>query len=240
MKPVLVVRHVPHEGLGLLSELLREAHLAYSYLDMFDAPPRHVDVSRLAAMVVMGGPMNVDQTDRFPHLAHEVEWIREAVQTGLPVLGICLGSQLLAKALGARVYPAPHKEIGWCEVETTEEAAGDPLFSVCGEVETVFQWHGDTFDLPEGAVWLARGGDVPHQAFRYGPRAWGLQFHVEITPSVLDMWLREPGMCAEVADLPGVDIDDIELCAAREFPRLLDLGRRMLRGFVELCGQPVA
>jgi GMP synthase (glutamine-hydrolysing) len=235
MKPILVLRHVPHEGPGLLADLLREAGLTYSYLDLYDNPPRQLDVSRLAALVVMGGPMNVDETARHPFLAHELEWIRAAVQSHLPVLGICLGAQLLAKALGARVYPAARKEIGWHEIELTEAAAGDPLFAACGPRETVFQWHGDTFDLPAGAVCLAQSAAAPQQAFRYGRSAWGLQFHIEITPALLDLWLREPGMCAELAGTAEADAGKIRSRAADEFPRLDRLGRRMLAPLVALC-----
>ena len=235
MKPILVLRHVPHEGLGLIADLLREAGLTYSYLDLFDNPPRHVDVSRLAALVVMGGPMNVDETVKHSYLAHELEWIRAAVLSGLPVLGICLGSQLLAKALGARVYAAERKEIGWYEIELLSAAADDPLLGDCRPRETVFQWHGDTFDLPEGSAWLARSDDAAHQAFRYGAQAWGLQFHVELTPQVLDLWLREPGMCAELERLSYIDRDEIRRRAELEFPQLMRLGRNALSSFVELC-----
>jgi GMP synthase (glutamine-hydrolysing) len=235
MKPVLVLRHVPYEALGLLADVLREQHLAYSYLDMFEAPPRHIDVTRLSGMVVLGGPMNADETDKYPFLAHEIEWIQQAVGSGLPVLGVCLGSQLLAKALGARVYPAARKEIGWLMIDMTEAAGDDPLFAACKPTETVFQWHGDTFDLPEGATWLARSDVVPHQAFRFGRCAWGLQFHVELTPVEFDMWLREPDMCGEMDRLEGIDGDEIERRAEKELPRLLDLGRRLLTPFAALC-----
>ncbi|MEQ8789354.1 MAG: type 1 glutamine amidotransferase [Pirellulaceae bacterium] len=235
MKPVLVLRQVPHEGLGLLAEVLREHHVAYSYLDLFDDPPHHVDVSRLSGLVILGGPMNADQTDEHPFLAHEVQWIGEAVGRGLPVLGICLGSQLLAKALGASVYAAERKEIGWCTVEMTEAAGDDPLLATCGPRETVFQWHGDTFDLPPGATWLARSDVAPNQAFRFGRSVWGLQFHIELTPVEFDMWLREPGMCGEIAHLDYVDGDEIERRAVDEFPRLQQLGRRILSPFAALC-----
>lgn len=235
MKPVLVLRHVPYEGLGLLADVLRAEHLTYSYLDMYEEPPRHLDVTRLGGLVVLGGPMNADETDKYPYLAHELEWIREAVQRNLPVLGVCLGAQLLAKALGARVYAAPQKEIGWFSVDMTGAAGDDPLLSACQTRETVFQWHGDTFDLPEGAVWLARSEVAPHQAFRFGRCAWGLQFHVELTPAELDLWLREPDMCGETAHLDLHASEEIERRAATEFPRLNELGRRMLTPFAVLC-----
>ena len=111
----------------------------------------------------------------------------------LPLLGICLGAQLLAKALGASVYRNPVKEIGFRNVELTAAAGGDRLFGGRGPAETVFLWHADTFDLPRGAVRLARGEQCPEQAFRYGESAYGVQFHVEMTPELLEAWLREPG-----------------------------------------------
>ena len=114
--------------------------------------------------------MSANDVDQYPFLAAEVEWIQQAMRQQLPVLGICLGSQLLAKAMGAKVYPNKIKEIGWYPLNMLPATAEDPLFAGCEGTETVFQWHGDTFDLPPGAVLLAQSELCKHQAFRVGPR----------------------------------------------------------------------
>ncbi|MCR4413361.1 MAG: gamma-glutamyl-gamma-aminobutyrate hydrolase family protein, partial [Thermoguttaceae bacterium] len=113
MPPILVLQHAPHETLGSLEQHLREAGLAWRTLELFREVPRSVDLDGAAGLVVLGGPMNVDETGRYPFLVPEVAWIRQAIDIGMPLLGICLGAQLLAKALGARVYPNGVKEIGW-------------------------------------------------------------------------------------------------------------------------------
>jgi GMP synthase (glutamine-hydrolysing) len=235
MKPVVALRHVPHEGLGLLEGVFREHGLVYRVLDLPQDAPRSFNPDQLAGLVVLGGPMNVDQTDRFPYLAEEVQWIRQAVAADLPVLGICLGSQLLAKALGSHVYANSVKEIGWYPVELTSEAAGDPLFSDSGAIETVFQWHGDTFDLPDGAILLATAPACRHQAFRHGAHAYGLQFHIEVSDEIIADWLHQPGNCGELAGLDYIDPDEIRRQTPEKLPAMQALGRRVLGRWAGLC-----
>lgn len=238
MPPVLALRHVPHEGLGAIADALRHAQLECQLVDLFDSSPRPTfSPDHLAGLIVMGGPMNVDQTDEYPFLAEELVWIRQAIDADLPVLGVCLGSQLLAKALGSSVYPNRIKEIGWYDVQLTAEAASDPLFGQCGPIETVFQWHGDTFDLPVGAVQLARGEACENQAFRYGARAYGLQFHIEVTPEIIGQWLGEPGNCGELSELDYIDAEAIRRETPSRAPALADLGQRVLGQFAGLCKQ---
>ena len=172
--------------------------------------------------------MNVDETARYPFLADEVNWIRQAIAAELPVLGVCLGSQLLAKALGSRVYANRIKEIGWYEIELTAAARGDALFGGCRPQETVFQWHGDTFDLPPRAVQLARGAECENQAFRFGSTAYGLQFHVEVTPEIVANWLGEPGNCGEVDGLDYIDPAAIRRQTPERIAALAPLAERVL------------
>jgi GMP synthase (glutamine-hydrolysing) len=235
MKPVLALRHVAHEGLGTIEDVLRREQLVFSVVDLFRESLRTFNPEQLAGLIVMGGPMNVDETDRHPFLADEVKWIRQSVDSGLPVLGICLGSQLLAKALGSRVYPNRVKEIGWYEIGLTAATESDPLLGDCRPTETVFQWHGDTFDLPEGAVQLARSEQCENQAFRYGRAAYGLQFHLEVTPEIIASWLGEPGNCGELDGLDYIDPEAIRRQTPERIDPLKSLGDRVLGRFAALC-----
>lgn len=235
MKPVFVLRNVSHETAGSLESHLAEAGMEVRYFDLFRNTPRRLPLQEAAALVVMGGPMSVHEVEQYPFLAAEINWIQQAVEQQVPLLGICLGSQLLAKATGAKVYPNRAKEIGWYPLEMLPAAAEDPLFVGCQGKETVFQWHGDTFDLPPGAVLLARSALCKHQAFRVGPCAWGLQFHIEMTPDMVDSWLREPGNCGELAQLDYIDPVAIHAATSREFPKMQQLGRRVLPRFAAMC-----
>lgn len=235
MKPILVLQHVPHEGIGSLETYLAEAGLPVQYIKLFDVVPDSLELENAAALIVMGGPMNVDEVEKFPFLAKEIEWLREATARNMPVLGICLGSQLLAKSLGARVYAHGVKEIGWYELELTVEAEADPLFAGSKPTETVFQWHGDTFDLPPGSVHLARSERCRHQAFRWGRNAYGFQFHIEMTPDMVESWLDEPQNCCELTPLTYIDPKRIRAETARRFPEMQSLGDRVLRRFTAIC-----
>jgi GMP synthase (glutamine-hydrolysing) len=235
MKPVLALRHVAHEGLGTIEDVLRRENLVFSVVDLFHESLRTFHPEQLAGLIVMGGPMNVDETDRHPFLADEVKWIRQSVDAGLPVLGVCLGSQLLAKALGSRVYPNRVKEIGWYEIELAAAANGDFLFGDCRPTETVFQWHGDTFDLPDGAVQLARGEQCENQAFRFGGTAYGLQFHLEVTPEIIASWLGEPGNSGELDGLDYIDPEAIRRQTPERMGPLKSLADRILGRFAALC-----
>ncbi len=135
--------------------------------------------------------MNVYEEDRYPFLRGKDLLIKEAIQRGKHILGICLGAQLIAKALGAKVTKAPSKEIGWYDVSLTEEGCRDPLFASLPKTFPVFQWHEDTFEIPRGGKLLATSTAVPSQAFRYGENAYGLQFHLEVTTEMIRAWMEE-------------------------------------------------
>jgi GMP synthase-like glutamine amidotransferase len=174
-----VIQHVEFEGPGLIAPVAArhcvglDVHCLYAG----DSVPR---LDSLGGLVVMGGPMSAGDTPAHPHLAEERALMAEAVEAGLPVLGVCLGAQLLARALGAGVFRGEHAEVGLGEVELTREGRADPILGPAGSPLPVLHWHQDTFDLPEGAVRLAGSHHYPNQAFRVGPLAYGLQFHVEL------------------------------------------------------------
>jgi GMP synthase (glutamine-hydrolysing) len=141
--------------------------------------------------------------DPLPGLAAELALLQQALKAGAPLLGICLGAQLIAKALGARVYRNAQKEIGWAPIHFTEAGQADPLFQGMEPEETFFHWHGETFDLPQGAEWLAYSEGCRHQAYRYRSNVYGLQFHPEVTAEMIADWCAQPLNCGDVADLEG-------------------------------------
>jgi GMP synthase (glutamine-hydrolysing) len=190
MKKVLVFRHAAHEGLGTIEPVLRENGVRLDYVDLFQKDSVPAAVRGYDALISMGGPMNADQTHDYPFLLKERALIRAAVDQGVLVVGICLGAQLIARALGTRVYAGVKKEIGWFPIKLTEEGRKDPLFKNLSVSDLiVFQWHGDTFDLPNGSALLASSPLFPHQAFRFRNSAYAFQFHIEVTREMIDDWI---------------------------------------------------
>lgn len=198
-RPLLVVQHAAWEGPHrILGHFAKSAVLERNLVDQGGQLP---PVSEVSGAVFMGGPMSANDTDRLPALGQEIAWLDEALQMELPVLGICLGSQLLARTLGATVRPALVKEIGWAPV--TIHAPTDALVGHLAPSSTVLHWHGEVFDPPPGAAVLASSPAAACQAFRVGRRAWGLLFHPEADISLVDRWLAEPAMRADAEDTLG-------------------------------------
>ncbi len=196
MNPVLCVRNDRDDTLGITVAALAEHGVPVMRLNAFEAEPRWPGLDEISGLMVFGGELNADEIERYPHLLTQRDLMRHAVDAGLPVLGICLGGQMLARALDARVYRAPLRELGFKPVRITEAGEVDPLLGAFHSGDRVFQWHEDTFDLPDGAELLAAGDDVPVQAFRMGRNVWGVQFHFEVDAGGVDAWLRvaEPGL----------------------------------------------
>ncbi|MDX2168270.1 MAG: gamma-glutamyl-gamma-aminobutyrate hydrolase family protein [Deltaproteobacteria bacterium] len=188
MPRALVLQHVAVEGPAALGEALQRRGVELQAVRIFAGEPVPAQLEA-DALVVMGGPMGVYESDRYPHLSDELRLIEATLGQGRPVIGTCLGSQLLAAALGARVYPNTRKEIGWYEVELAAAARDDRLFAAAPPRFTPVHWHGDIFDLPNGAVRLARSAISPTQAYRYGDNAYGLLFHLELRRPHLDSWM---------------------------------------------------
>jgi GMP synthase (glutamine-hydrolysing) len=188
MPTALVLQHVAVEGPGALGDALRARGVRLQTVRVFagEPVPARCDAD---ALVVMGGSMGVYESDAYPHLTEELRLIEATLSAGRPVIGTCLGSQLLASALGARVYPNTRKEIGWYDVELADAARDDSLLAGLPRRFTPLHWHGDIFDLPPGAVPLARSDITPHQAFRHGANVYGLLFHLELDRPQLDSWM---------------------------------------------------
>lgn len=203
MRRVLVFQHVAHEILGTLDPLLKSAGFRIRYVNFGRDPRARPNLDGYHGLVVLGGPMHVDQADRHPHLRTEAEAIRDALDRDIPILGICLGAQLLAHALGAPVGPAIRKEIGWHDVSVSPLGRADPLFSTFAATERIFQWHGDTFEIPRGAEHLASSELCANQAFRWGDKAYGLQFHLEVDAPLIERWLSIPEHRAEIENSCG-------------------------------------
>ncbi|OGW76870.1 MAG: hypothetical protein A3J52_02700 [Omnitrophica bacterium RIFCSPHIGHO2_02_FULL_49_9] len=192
MKQVLVFRHVPHEGLGTMESFLTHAGVDIRYCDLFSGQVPPKDVGGIDFVISMGGPMNVYETERYPFLDSECSFLSRAVQSQKPVLGVCLGAQMIARALGVRVWTPGVKEIGWYPIHLSGDGKEDRIFKTIGEPSpVVFQWHGDTFDLPKGAAPLASSARFQHQAFRYGTHVYAFQFHIEVTRDIILRWLNE-------------------------------------------------
>ncbi|HEX3597302.1 MAG TPA: type 1 glutamine amidotransferase [Polyangiaceae bacterium] len=220
---VRVLQHIEPEGPGLVADALRthDVGVAVTRPDLGEPVPERLDGE--VGLLVMGGPMGVYEVERHPYLAHEQRLIESALRAEVPVLGICLGSQLLAATLGARVAPGPRKEIGWFDVTRTEESETDPLLGRAPRTFRALHWHGDVFDLPEGAVSLAHSRLTEHQAFRFGEHAHGLLFHLEAGHSqVVAMTkefaseLREAGVDGDVlvAETPAAVRDAAPIASA--------------------------
>ncbi len=186
---VLVVQHVTIEGPGRLETWLGEAGWRLDVRNVESGASLPRSLAGYGALVVLGGSMSVHDADRYPHLQQTEELLRLAVAADLPVLGICLGGQLLASALGGRVEPNAVREIGPGTIRLTKEGRADPLFAGLPAELPVFQWHGETFSvLPPGGVLLAGSAACRHQAFRVGRRAYGLQFHFEVDEPMVCAW----------------------------------------------------
>jgi GMP synthase (glutamine-hydrolysing) len=206
VRPWAVVQHVAHEGPGALAGAIAASGRDCTLLrvDRGDAIPPPSAVEELAGLVVLGGPMSVH--DDLGWLADERTLMAAAVRAGLPVLGICLGAQQLALALGAEVTTGPAPEMGVSEVHLTSAVIGDPVFGPAPTPLPCMHWHADTFTLPAGGVLLASSEAYPLQAFRVGPLAYGLQFHVEVTAALVGHWTTHlpPGVVVRAPDVAHI------------------------------------
>ncbi|MFZ2385369.1 MAG: type 1 glutamine amidotransferase [Candidatus Omnitrophota bacterium] len=186
---ILIIKHIDIEGAGTLEDFFGNAGRSVSVINVSAGVRLPETLAGVEAVVCLGGPMNVYEEDKHPFLIKENSILKKALARRIPVLGICLGAQLLAKACGARVSKSPVKEIGWYKILQTPDAKHDRLFSGLKEELSVFEWHEDTFELPVGGILLAEGSACRNQAFRVGDNAYGIQFHIEVTPEMIETWI---------------------------------------------------
>ena len=199
---VLVLQHIACEPPGVYEDVLRERGATIHRVELDEGEPLP-DWRAFDAIIAMGGPMGALDEDDHPWLVDEKRLIGEAVRSGLPFWGVCLGVQLLAASLGARVYPGSAPEVGLLPVILTDEALADPVFAGMPREVLSLQWHGDTFDLPEGAARLAGSPAYPNQAFRFGTAAYGVQFHLEVSPGLAREWADVPAYAESLERVLG-------------------------------------
>jgi GMP synthase (glutamine-hydrolysing) len=229
MRTVTAIRHVPFEDLGSFETLLHNADFAVTYVDAPTADFSDVEVEAADLLVLLGGPMGAYEERSFPFLREELTLLERRLAARGPTLGICLGSQLLARALGARVYRGHAKEIGWGPLALTKAGRNSSLTHLAGEHMPVLHWHSDTFDLPDDAALLASSEAYAHQAFSWGSCALGLQFHPEVTARGLEAWYA--GHVAELA-AADISVENFRLESEQYAPVLQSYAELFIHGWL--------
>lgn len=228
----LVVQHVEPEHLYVLGDALADAGVAVDIRRTYAGEPLPTDVGGFAGLVVMGGPMSAHNDRGFPTRQAELDLLADAIAREVPTLGVCLGAQLLALAGGGRVFPGTNgPEVGWAPIEFTELAADDALLSGLPDRLKVLHWHEDTFEFPPGGVPLAASSRYRAQAFRIGPRAWGLQFHLEVDDAAVAAFLDTFGQDVVNA---GTSAEEIETESREALEDLTPHRARVLARFADL------
>jgi GMP synthase (glutamine-hydrolysing) len=229
-KPAAIaIRHVVFEDLGLLGPILDEAGWEISYREAPTDTLTDTAIAEAELLILLGGPIGVYEIDAYPFLAAEIAVLERRLAQKRPVLGICLGSQLMARALGAEVFPGPTKEIGWGSIELSEAGIASPLAALADEAAAVLHWHGDTFDLPAGAVRLASTALYKNQAFAVEKYALGLQFHIEADPGQLEKWFV--GHAAELS-AAGVSVRELRAQTRAVAKRMRPQAERIFPGWL--------
>lgn len=205
-KKARIITHVAFEDLGSFEQTLNEADFEIEYLCAASDDLDRIKPESDELLIVLGGPISVNDVRAYPFLNTELDILKQRLEADKPTLGICLGAQLIAKALGAEIYPGEQKEIGWSPIRLTDAGSRSALRHLVGDGVSVLHWHGETFDLPENAGLLASSELYPNQAFEYG-KALALQFHPEVTPRGLEQWYI--GHTGEIHQTEGVSVDQL-------------------------------
>ena len=217
-------------ALGSIATILEKEKLSFDLVDLI-VPENRPKPHNGRALIILGGPMGAYETEKHPQLLTALDWIDDALQRELPILGICLGAQLTAKKLGAEVHPHAVAETGWTEISFTEEALADPLISFSPRKMTLSEWHSDTFQMPAGSTLLATSDACPRQGFRYGNKVYGFQFHPEANENKVNFWRRH------IENNPRMEIE-LAKKLVQEWtvhgPAQLDWMRQFMHGFLQL------
>ncbi len=231
MRPVAVLRHQMPDDLGLGESELRAAGVPLEYVELWDGHPLP-ELDRVSGLVFLGGDMSANDGDRYPFLNAEQDLMRAAIAREVPLLGLCLGAQLLAAAAGGTVYSAPRRSNGFLVATPTSAAAADPLFADFCSSDRLLRWHEDTFTLPPEACLLLTAEDMPNLAFRVGESAWGIQVHIEVDRRLLRLWIDASGdaLHSYWGSPPGALAD----AADEHLPHQVEHARRAFRAFAGL------
>jgi GMP synthase (glutamine-hydrolysing) len=240
VKPVLLVRNDWFESFGVAPGALARGGVDFLSVDVTQPDAVLPDIGDVAGVVTFGGTVNVDQVDAHPQLGIVRDYTRRAVDAGVPYLGICLGSQILARALGEPVVKGPVKEVGFEPIRTTDEAAGDPLLGVLEPQETVLHWHEDTHALPEGATLLATADPIRVQAYRVGDSAWGVQFHLEVDAGEYAWWIATASEQMDLQAVWGKSPEQLRAEAQVHMARQEERGRAIFTRFADVVRAAVA
>ena len=231
MPSIWVMQHTPCETLGSFEAVLQGNGVEYAHIETHEGNPVPAEMADKAGLIVMGGPMGVYEYARYPFLRDEMRLIESALKLDKPVLGVCLGSQLLAAVLGAEVNKGERKELGWHAVTLSDSAAHDPLLHGVSTEFWPFHWHGDVFSLPQKAVGLASSRQTQHQAFRYGKNAYGILFHLEVTRGQVAQMLSD---FAEELREAGGSASEISEQTARHLPALQGIASTVFGRWAEM------
>lgn len=238
MKLATVIRHLAFEDLGSLEPVLSQQGYSIQYLeagmdDLSAIAPLNTDL-----LIVLGGPIGAYDEQDYPFLVDELRILEQRLAADLPTLGICLGAQLMARALGANVYPGGQKEIGWSPLTLSAAGQQSPLKHLTTQSTPVLHWHGDTFDLPTGAIHLAASDKYVNQAFSWGKNGLGLQFHPEVTKRGLERWFI--GHAGEIGATPDVSVAQLRQDTARYADQLMAQASKIWSDWLTLVQQPQA
>jgi GMP synthase (glutamine-hydrolysing) len=231
----IVLRHSSLEGVGLLGNALRDQGIHHRGVDLYRGEPAPKDLRSIGGLIVLGGAMGVADADKMPFLKAELQLLERTITAGRPVLGICLGAQLIAHVLGSRVYPGERREVGWGNVSLTDEGQADPVFGDADPTLEVFHMHGDTYELPPDARHLARSTQYEQQAFEFGGVVYGLQFHLEFTESMIQRLTRDAESARYLRD-NGVDPEELLAEAPQRIARIGEVAQRAFRNYFQQCG----
>jgi GMP synthase (glutamine-hydrolysing) len=236
MTKLLICQHAAYEILGTLNPLLKTAGVRINYTNFDRFPDATPTLDGYDGLILLGGPQHVYELDKFPHLKFEMSLVESAMKKNIPVLGICLGAQIVAATLGAKVQLHDQPEIGWYDIRPSAEGKKDPILSHLGDGSKIFEWHIDRFEIPKGAVHLAESSTCASQAFRYGKNVYGFQFHLEADEKMVEGVMTNPDRLKELSGLKGVTPESIRVGLKQHIQDVKGLSSAVFGEFIQLLG----